>query len=103
MRGLGGLESVRVVDASEVTRGDVVGGKGGGGGMVVLSQSGETKDCHRAVVLGGEEGVVCFSIVNAVRFGGFLILPLLLLYFITSLFHYFIISLFHFSLFSLFF
>ena len=47
-------------------RGDFV--SGGGGGMVVLSQSGETKDCHRAVVLGGEAGMVCFSIVNAVRF-----------------------------------
>jgi glucosamine--fructose-6-phosphate aminotransferase (isomerizing) len=36
-------------------------------GILALSQSGETKDVHRALVLAQEENVTSFSIVNVVR------------------------------------
>ncbi len=37
-----------------------------GGGLLAVSQSGETKDVHRAVKIGEEVGVPCISVVNVV-------------------------------------
>jgi len=37
-----------------------------GGGLLAVSQSGETKDVHRAVKIGDEVGVPCLSVVNVV-------------------------------------
>jgi len=64
MRSLSALETVRVIDASEVSKNDF---PKEGGGVLALSQSGETKDVHRAVMLANEENIFCFSIVNTVR------------------------------------
>lgn len=36
------------------------------GGLIAVSQSGETKDVHRAVKLGEEQSVPCISVVNSV-------------------------------------
>lgn len=36
------------------------------GGLLVISQSGETKDVHRALQLAQSQGLPCISIVNAV-------------------------------------
>lgn len=36
------------------------------GGLIAVSQSGETKDVHRAVKIGEESGVRCISVVNVV-------------------------------------
>ena len=52
------------MDASEVTRSDF---PKCSAGVLALSQSGETKDVHRALVLAQEEDVTAFSIVNTVR------------------------------------
>lgn len=40
--------------------------KPAGGGLLAVSQSGETKDVHRAVKLGEEKGLPCISVVNTV-------------------------------------
>jgi len=64
MRWLNAFETVQVVDASEINR-DTFPHQSAG--LLVLSQSGETKDVHRAVVLGMQEDIPCFSVVNAVR------------------------------------
>jgi glutamine---fructose-6-phosphate transaminase (isomerizing) len=61
---LSSFETVRVVDASELSKIDF---PKSGGLLLALSQSGETKDVHRAVVLATEENLPCFSIVNTVR------------------------------------
>ena len=37
-----------------------------GGGLLAVSQSGETKDVHRAVKIGEESGMPCISVVNVV-------------------------------------
>ena len=76
MRSLGCFDTVQVVDAAEVTaesmpRSSSGGGGGhggccGGGGVLAISQSGETKDVHRAVLLARELGLPVFSVVNAV-------------------------------------
>lgn len=62
-RALKSFDTVQVVDASELTDDhfltkDV--------GLLVLSQSGETKDVHRAVSAAQQQGVPVFSVVNAV-------------------------------------
>eukprot|EP00013_Stygamoeba_regulata_P025228 CAMPEP_0177648100 /NCGR_PEP_ID=MMETSP0447-20121125/10651_1 /TAXON_ID=0 /ORGANISM="Stygamoeba regulata, Strain BSH-02190019" /LENGTH=655 /DNA_ID=CAMNT_0019150725 /DNA_START=68 /DNA_END=2035 /DNA_ORIENTATION=+ len=64
MRWLESFDTVQVIDASEVSR-DCFPREGAG--LLVLSQSGETKDVHRVVVMAQEENIPVFSIVNAVR------------------------------------
>ena len=63
MRAMKSFETVQVVDASEITPHHF---PAQGAGLLVISQSGETKDVHRAVVLAQNLGVPVFSIVNAV-------------------------------------
>jgi len=64
VRNIGGLDTVAVVDASELTGADF---PRHNAALLVLSQSGETKDCHRALTLADDLGVFSFSIVNVVR------------------------------------
>ncbi len=63
MRAMKAFDTVQVVDASEITPHHF---PSEGAGLLVISQSGETKDTHRAVVLAQNLGVPAFSIVNAV-------------------------------------
>jgi glucosamine--fructose-6-phosphate aminotransferase (isomerizing) len=49
MRTLHSFETIQVVDAAEVTAESF---PKRGGGLLVLSQSGETKDVHRVVIMG---------------------------------------------------
>ena len=63
MRSLNAFETVQVVDASELTPQHFA---SEGAGLLVISQSGETKDVHRAVIMAQELGVPVFSVVNAV-------------------------------------
>jgi len=63
MRDLDCFDSVFTMDSAEVRRSDI---PKHNGGLLAISQSGETKDVHRAVKLGAEGGVPCFSVVNAV-------------------------------------
>lgn len=63
MRALNAFETVQVLDASEITPHHFT---KHGAGLLVISQSGETKDVHRAVMMAQERGVPTFSIVNAV-------------------------------------
>lgn len=62
MRAMQAFTTVQVVDAAEIT----VHHFPKGSGLLAISQSGETKDVHRAVLLAQELGVPTFSIVNAV-------------------------------------
>lgn len=63
MRNLRAFDTVQVIDASELTPQHFT---KEGAGLLVLSQSGETKDTHRAVILAQELGVPTFSVINAV-------------------------------------
>jgi len=63
MRHLHSFETVQVIDAAELTV-DTFPRKGGG--LLVLSQSGETKDVHRCVVMANEQNIPTFSIINVV-------------------------------------
>lgn len=63
MRALKAFDTVQVVDASEITEHHFA---PHGAGLLVISQSGETKDTHRALVIAQERGVPTFSVVNAV-------------------------------------
>lgn len=63
MRALHAFDTVQVVDASELTPHHF---PKDGAGLLVISQSGETKDTHRAVVIAQDLGVPTFSVVNAV-------------------------------------
>ncbi len=63
MRAMKSFTTVQVVDASEITPHHF---PRQGAGLLVLSQSGETKDTHRAVVLAQNLGVAVFSAINAV-------------------------------------
>jgi glucosamine--fructose-6-phosphate aminotransferase (isomerizing) len=63
MRRLKSFECVQVVDASELTADHF----GTGSGLLVISQSGETKDVHRAVRIAKEQGAPVFSVVNKVN------------------------------------
>ena len=63
MRALKSFDTVQVVDASELTPHHFT---AEGAGLLVISQSGETKDTHRAVVMAQEHNVSTFSVVNAV-------------------------------------
>ena len=62
MRAMQAFTTVQVVDAAEITAHHFPKGSG----LLAISQSGETKDVHRAVLLAQELGVPTFSIVNAV-------------------------------------
>lgn len=63
MRALNAFDTVQVIDASELTPHHFA---PDGAGLLVISQSGETKDTHRAVIMAQELGVPTFSVVNAV-------------------------------------
>ena len=63
MRSLRAFETIQVVDASELTPQHFA---SEGAGLLVISQSGETKDVHRAVIMAQELGQPVFSVVNAV-------------------------------------
>lgn len=63
MRAMKAFETVQVVDASELTPNHFA---PSGAGLLVISQSGETKDVHRALGLAEERNVPTFSVVNAV-------------------------------------
>jgi glucosamine--fructose-6-phosphate aminotransferase (isomerizing) len=64
MRDLHAFETVQVIDASELTDAHFA---PQGAGLLVISQSGETKDVHRALVRAQEKGIPAFSVVNRVR------------------------------------
>lgn len=57
------FNTVQAIDASEFTLNDIPREKFG---MIVLSQSGETKDVHRAMELAREKNMIIIGIVNTV-------------------------------------
>lgn len=63
MRSLGAFETVQVVDAAEMSR-DMFPKENGG--LLVISQSGETKDVHRTVINAQKSGIPVFSVINSV-------------------------------------
>uniref|UniRef100_A0A0H5RK65 Glutamine--fructose-6-phosphate aminotransferase [isomerizing] n=1 Tax=Spongospora subterranea TaxID=70186 RepID=A0A0H5RK65_9EUKA len=63
MRYLNAFDSVQTVDAAEMIS-DALPAKGGG--LLAVSQSGETKDVHRAVLLASEHSLPMFSVINSV-------------------------------------
>lgn len=63
MRALRSFATVQVVDASELTPHHFA---PEGAGLLVISQSGETKDVHRALAVAENRNVPYFSVVNAV-------------------------------------
>jgi glutamine---fructose-6-phosphate transaminase (isomerizing) len=63
MRDLDCFDGITVLDAAEVRRADIPRRKGG---LLAVSQSGETKDVHRAVKVAEDVGVPRISIVNVV-------------------------------------
>ncbi|MFZ2682100.1 MAG: glutamine--fructose-6-phosphate transaminase (isomerizing) [Patescibacteria group bacterium] len=63
MRALRAFDTVQVVDASELTPQHF---PSKDASLLVISQSGETKDVHRAVILGQDLGLPVFSVINAV-------------------------------------
>jgi len=63
MRDLDCFDTVAVMDSAEVRRSDI---PKHNSALLAVSQSGETKDVHRAVKLGEEVGTPCISVVNAV-------------------------------------
>jgi len=64
MRQLGSFKTVQVIDAAELE--DFHLPDPNTSGLLVISQSGETKDVHRAVQLAQSKGIPCISVVNAV-------------------------------------
>lgn len=63
MRDLDCFDSVSTMDSGEVRRSDI---PKRGGGLLAVSQSGETKDVHRAVKTAEDVGVPRISVVNVV-------------------------------------
>ncbi len=63
MRDLECFDTVSVLDSAEVRRSDLPKSHGG---LLAVSQSGETKDVQRAVKIGEGSGVPCISVVNVV-------------------------------------
>lgn len=63
MRELKAFDTIQVVDAAELSRDNF---PPQDGGLLVISQSGETKDVHRAVVNAQKEDVPVFSVINSV-------------------------------------
>jgi len=66
MKSIGSFESVHTIDAGECTSKDMNAGPSNETGLVVVSQSGETKDLMRVVNLAMEKGFTVLSVVNAV-------------------------------------
>jgi len=58
------FETVQVIDAAELEEFQLPAPHDGG--LLVISQSGETKDVHRALCMAQEQGLPCISVVNAV-------------------------------------
>lgn len=65
LRSHNSIQSVQVLDASEFSEKDIP-FPYSDVGILVLSQSGETKDVHRAMKIAEESGIIIFSIVNVV-------------------------------------
>jgi len=63
MRSLQSFNTIQCIDAAEITKDHI---PLQGGGMLAISQSGETKDVMRALEVAKTNGVPVFSIVNAV-------------------------------------
>eukprot|EP01006_Ploeotia_vitrea_P031171 TRINITY_DN63464_c0_g1_i1.p1 TRINITY_DN63464_c0_g1~~TRINITY_DN63464_c0_g1_i1.p1 ORF type:complete len:711 (-),score=414.30 TRINITY_DN63464_c0_g1_i1:146-2278(-) len=63
MRSLDSFDTVQTIDASEVQDHSLPKNQGG---LLVVSQSGETKDVHRTLTSATKMGVPRFSVVNAV-------------------------------------
>ncbi|GAB5362710.1 hypothetical protein AAMO2058_000821400 [Amorphochlora amoebiformis] len=63
MRQLSSFNTVQCIDAAEMTQYTA---PHKGGGMLCISQSGETKDVMRALQVAKNSGIPCFSIVNVV-------------------------------------
>jgi len=63
MRHLRSFETIQVIDAAELTETDL---PVAGGGLLVISQSGETKDVHRALQIAMNKGLPVVSVVNVV-------------------------------------
>lgn len=63
MRELKSFDTIQVIDAAELSRENF---PPENAGLLVISQSGETKDVHRAVTNAQKENIPCFSVINAV-------------------------------------
>jgi len=63
-KSLGILDTVTLYDGAEFQKRDIP--RNGNTGIVLLSQSGETKDLHRCIQLAKEEGLMTIGIVNVV-------------------------------------
>lgn len=63
MQALHCFDTVSSIDAAEVTADVLPGNKGG---LLVISQSGETKDTHRALQVAEQLGLPVFSVINQV-------------------------------------
>ena len=61
---ISGFNTVQIFDGAEFTRYDVP--KKGKTGLIMLSQSGETKDLHRCIDIGKELGLVMIGVINVV-------------------------------------
>eukprot|EP00533_Pseudo-nitzschia_delicatissima_P005356 CAMPEP_0116096450 /NCGR_PEP_ID=MMETSP0327-20121206/10186_1 /TAXON_ID=44447 /ORGANISM="Pseudo-nitzschia delicatissima, Strain B596" /LENGTH=721 /DNA_ID=CAMNT_0003588151 /DNA_START=69 /DNA_END=2234 /DNA_ORIENTATION=+ len=66
MKQLGSFDTVTSIDAAETETKDFPASDKGSTGLIVVSQSGETKDVHRVVVNAMKEGITALSVVNAV-------------------------------------
>lgn len=64
MNSLSSFNTILAVDASEITDDTI---PVNAGGMLVISQSGETKDCERALTIAQQIGIPTLSVVNVVR------------------------------------
>jgi len=64
LKELGGFNSVQLYDGAEFNEQDIP--KQGKTGVILLSQSGETKDLHRCIQIGREHDVFLIGVVNVV-------------------------------------
>ena len=64
LKELSGLNSVQLFDGAEFTKDDIP--KKGNTGLILLSQSGETKDLHRCIQIGRENELFLIGVVNVV-------------------------------------
>jgi len=65
-RQMGGLTTVQALDASEFTRKDFPQDYAENIAVVIISQSGETKDCQRVIECANELGIITIGVVNTV-------------------------------------
>ena len=61
---ISGFETVQIFDAADFEIHDIP--KNGKSGLLLLSQSGETKDLHRSLEIGKENGIIMIGVVNVV-------------------------------------